>query len=95
MTGNKVYVGGGLISPDKVLFNRVVELTRQKNIIMEDLKQVKADAVYDETTNPKGLSKEDVADIVAFAVKYADDKYVKVIETGKRYVELEEQLVKS
>lgn len=85
----------GFVRMDKTLFNRALQLNKDKIIIMEDLKQLKSDFVYDEVTNSKGLAKEEVADIMAFAAKVADDKYEKVIETGKRYAELEEQLVKS
>jgi len=51
----------------KELYDRLVDLESQKLTLTTDINQLKADSKYDESDNPKGLSKEDIKNIHAAA----------------------------
>ena len=42
------------------IFDRLVDLEKQKLVLAEDIAQLKKDAKYDEDENPQGISKEDI-----------------------------------
>lgn len=75
------------------LFNRAVELYEQMETIKSDLKQLKEDFTYDEDVNPKGMDKNEVKDVIAFANKYVAAGVEKVIETAEMYKSLKEELI--
>lgn len=60
---------------EKDLFTRLVTLETEKLTLMDDIKQLKADAKYDEDLNPKGIAKEDVALVGKAAVLEAKNKF--------------------
>lgn len=73
------------------LFKRLLNLEEQALTLAEDIKQAKADFTYDEDVNPKGLSKEEVKEIAAYAKKVAKDGVDKIIEDGKLFADLKEE----
>lgn len=54
----------------KELFDRLADLETQKLTLGDDIRQLKADSKYDEETNPRGLSSEDIKLIAAAAKNY-------------------------
>lgn len=44
----------------KDLFNRLVALLTEVEVLKEDIKAAKSDFTYDEDDNPKGFSKDDI-----------------------------------
>lgn len=73
------------------LYKRLLTLEEQVLTVTEDIKQAKADFTYDEDVNPKGLSKEEVKEIAAYAKKAAKDGVDKIIEDGKLFADLKEE----
>lgn len=71
-------------------FKRMLELQKSKLVLMEDIKQLKADFKYGDD-NPKGLDKDEVEELSAYAMKVASDKVSKVIEDGKSFEKLKEE----
>lgn len=76
----------------KELFDRLVTLETEKLTLAEDIKQLKDDAKYDEDTNPRGVSKEDIKLIGAAAKLEAKRDYEEKREAAtavfKKYEEL-------
>ena len=60
---------------EKDLFQRLVALETEKLTLTEDVNQLKKDAVYNEDTNPSGLSKEDIKLIHAASKLQAKNDY--------------------
>lgn len=60
---------------EKELFERLVALETEKLTLTEDVNQLKKDAVYNEDTNPSGLSKEDIKLTHAAAKLLAKNDY--------------------
>lgn len=76
-----------------VLFKRAVDIYEQMATLKEDLKALKEDFTYDEDMNPKGMDKDEVKEVVAFANKYVADGVEKLLETAATYKQLKEELV--
>lgn len=68
---------------EKELFDRLVDLETQKIALMEDIKQLKTDAKYDEDMNPKGLDKEVVKVVGSAASLYAKQSWDEKFESAK------------
>lgn len=60
---------------EKELFDRLVDLEKQKLTASADIAQLKKDAKYDEDDNPSGVSKEDIKLISAAAKLEAKRDY--------------------
>lgn len=60
---------------EKELFDRLVDLEKQKLTASADIAQLKKDAKYDEDDNPRGVSKEDIKLIAAAAKLEAKRDY--------------------
>ena len=60
---------------EQELFSRLVALETEKLTLSNDIKQLKADAKYDEDLNPKGITKEDVALVAKAAILEARNKF--------------------
>ena len=74
----------------KNLFKCMVDLETQLATISEDIKQLKADFTQSDD-NPKGLDKEDVKEVSAYAKKVVADKVNTVIEQGEVFKSLKEE----
>lgn len=85
-------MGGGMYSKD-VLFKRALAIYEQMATLKEDLKALKEDFTYDEDMNPKGMDKDEVKEVVAFANKYVADGVEKLLETAATYKQLKEELI--
>lgn len=76
----------------KELFDRLVDLEKQKLTAAEDMRQIKLDAKYDEDENPNGVSKEDIKLISAAAKLEAKRDYEEKREAAtavfKKYEEM-------
>jgi regulator of replication initiation timing len=74
------------------MFDRLVDLEKQKLVLAEDIAQLKKDAKYDEDENPQGISKEDIKLIGAAAKLQAKNDYEEKREAAtavfKKYEEL-------
>ena len=74
------------------LFDRLVDLEKQKLVLAEDIAQLKKDAKYDEDENPQGIRKEDIKLIAAAAKLEAKRDYEEKREAAtavfRKYEEL-------
>jgi uncharacterized protein (UPF0335 family) len=74
------------------LFDRLVTLESEKITLTEDIKQLKADCVYNEDTAPNGLLKDDIKLIAAASKLEAQNQYEQKKEASdavfQKYVEL-------
>lgn len=61
----------------KELFQRAFNLETEVLEAQELLKELKSDYTYHEETNPKGLHKDDVADVLKAAKSYAKQNNLK------------------
>lgn len=61
----------------KELFQRAFDLETEVMEAQELLKELKAEATYNEDSNPKGLHKDDVADILRAAKAHAKQNNLK------------------
>lgn len=76
------------------LFERAVVLNKQLVTIKADIKQLKEDFTWDADYNPKGLDKEVIKEVMAFASKYVSESVDKVIEQAAVFESLKEELLK-
>lgn len=76
----------------KELFDRLVTLESDKLTIADDIKQLKADAKWDEDENPNGVSKEDIKLVSAAAKLEAQNQFEEKKEAAtavfKKYEEM-------
>lgn len=76
----------------KELFDRLADLETQKLTLGDDIRQLKADSKFDEETNPRGLSSDDIKLIAAAAKLQAKADYEEKKEAAtavfKKYEEL-------
>ena len=74
------------------MFDRLVDLEKQKLVLAEEIAQLKKDAKYDEDENPQGISKEDIKLIAAAAKLEAKRDYEEKREAAtavfRKYEEL-------
>lgn len=77
---------------EQTLFERLIKLYTDAQVIKEDVKAVKGDFLYDEDTNPKALSKDSIKLVDKAAKLYVAAKFEEVeqesLEVFEKYKEL-------
>lgn len=77
---------------EQTLFERLIKLYTDAQVIKEDVKAVKGDFTYDEDTNPKALSKDAIKLVDKAAKLYVAAKFEEVeqesLEVFEKYKEL-------